>query len=441
MGKSEVSLERTYRSMLYKIIFDIGKRLRNPSIDRWFAFLKESEKWDIETLEKYQLQRLQEIVSFAYEHSEFYRKTFDEAKVHPSHIQSLSDVTKLPILEKKDVIACNAQIHTKFKFKKVHVATTSGSTGDSLVFNRDESADSFNRAAIFRGYSWHGVEPWQRNGYFWGFDFTAFERIKVWFLDRLQNRFRVFNYQDREFKRFARKLLKAQYIHGYSSMIYQSAKLINQWNLPKPKNIKMVKGTSEKIYDSYHEEVIKAFGHKVISEYGATEPGIMAFECPEGNMHMNMEGVLIEKIDNEIIVTNLQMKSFPVIRYRLGDYIELAPKTKQCACGRAHYIVEEVTGRIGENVYGNKQVYPSLYFYYIFKNLGKKHNLKLTYQVVQETKGRLTFNIEEKLNQDQKQLLENEIVNYFSDDIAYTITDGFKKEKVNSKSKSFISYI
>ena len=31
----------------------------------------------------------------------------------------------------------------------------------------------------------------------------------------------------------------------------------------------MIKGTSEKIYDHYQEKVIKVFGRKIISEYGA----------------------------------------------------------------------------------------------------------------------------------------------------------------------------
>ena len=100
--------------------------------------------------------------------------------------------------------------------------------------------------------------------------------------------------------------------------------------MSKPAHIKMIKGTSEKYSINYQEEVKKAFGTKIVSEYGATESGVIAFECPEGNMHINMEGVLVEEIENEIVVTNLQMTSFPLIRYKLGDYIQLAPESKQC---------------------------------------------------------------------------------------------------------------
>jgi phenylacetate-CoA ligase len=309
------------------------------------------------------------------------------------------------------------------------------------MYKREEEADSFNRASIFRGYSWHHVQPWERNGYFWGFDFSPLKRFKVRILDVLQNRFRVFDYKEKAFNGFVKKLQKAKYIHGYSSMIYQSAKLINDKKLPKPKHIKMVKGTSEKIYDSYKAEIQTAFGVPIISEYGAAETGIIAFECEHGQMHLNMEGVLVEEINNEIVVTNLQMKAFPIIRYQLGDYIQLATDNQICKCGRAHKILEEVTGRIGENVYGKQEVFPSLYFYYIFKNLGKKHNLKLTYQIIQKEKGILIFNIEENITDKQQQLLKQEIHNYFNDDITYNIHQNVKKKVVKGKTKSFISYI
>lgn len=425
--------------MLYKLLFKLGERLRNPSIRKWFAFLKASEKWSIEQLESYQLEQLKELITFAKANSEYYKDKLKNIDV--TAFTSLDDIKKLPVLSKTDVIEHNEVIHTKHTFKKVFTATTSGSSGDPLVYKREEEADSFNRASIFRGYSWHNVQPWERNGYFWGFDFSGFKRFKISLLDALQNRFRVFDYKEKAFNQFVKKLQKATYIHGYSSMIYQSAKLINDKKLPKPKHLKMVKGTSEKIYDSYKEEIKKAFGVPIISEYGAAETGIIAFECTEGNMHINMEGVIVEEINHQIVVTNLQMKTFPIIRYELGDYISLASENEVCSCGKSHRILEEVTGRIGENVYGKKEIYPSLYFYYIFKNLGKKHNLKLTYQIVQKEKGILIFNLKETLTNKQEQLLKQEIHNYFNDDITYNIYQNVKKTVVKGKTKSFISYI
>ena len=427
--------------MVHKYIYTIGQRFRNPSLKACRKFLEESNTWDLDKLKEYQLKKLKELVHFAYQYSEYYAEKMTEINVHPNDIKTLDDLKKLPILTKEVLVKENTRIHTNYKFKKKFLASTSGSSGNSLSFFRDEWADSFNRAAALRGYSWYSVHPWEKNGYFWGFSFSFVQQLKVRLLDKLQNRFRVFKYDDKGFKSFVNKLKNARYIHGYSSMIFEAAKRINQNQLPKPQKLKMVKGTSEKIFDSYQDEVKKAFGMPIISEYGATESGIIAFECPDGNMHINMEGVLVEVIDNEIAVTNLQMLSFPVIRYKLGDYIELEAEDINCPCGRNHLIIKEVTGRIGANVYGFQQTYPSLYFYYIFKNLSVHHKLKLTYRVEQHKKGHLDFYIEEDLNSSEKELVEKEIKRYFENDISYKLEKMKEKPVSTTKSKSFISYI
>jgi len=357
-----------------------------------------------------------------------------------SSIKTIEDLKKLPLVTKEDLITHNADIQVA-NFPKTFKASTSGSSGTSLVFNREELADSFNRASIFRGYSWYNVKPWQLNGYFWGFNFSRFKQLKFKVLDLLQNRFRLFGYQKKSFHRFVKKLRKASYLHGYSSMIYETAKQINNANLKQSFRLKMVKGTSEKIFDHYQQEVKKAFNCKIISEYGATEAGIIAFECTAGNMHINMEGVIVEEIDQEIVVTNLQMKSFPIIRYKLGDYIKLAPKDYQCSCGKAHLVLDEVTGRVGQNIYGFKNRYPSLYFYYIFKNLVKSFNLKLNYQVIQESKGVLAFKVEQHLEDKEEHLLKKEIYKYFKDDVDFTILTNQNLRSTNKKFKSFISKI
>lgn len=425
--------------MIYKLIFKLGQHLRNPSMEECSLFLKESESWSLEALEDYQLKKLKEILRFAYAYSPFYRNYFEVHNFSISQIKKIDDIRKVPIVTKRLLLDNTLEIQATYKFKKLFKASTSGSTGEGLEFSRNEEADSFNRAVIFRGYSWYRVYPWDRNAYLWGFNFSLLEKGKTKCLDFLQNRFRIFSYEEKSFAHFVQKLRSAKYFHGYSSMLFQTAKLINERGLVLPKSLKMIKGTSEKIFDSYQEEVKKAFGLKIISEYGATESGIIAFECPEGNMHLNMEGVIVEEVDNEIIVTNLQMKSFPVIRYALGDYIQLAPRDEVCSCGRKHRILKEVIGRIGQNVYGIEGVYPSLYFYYIFKNIAKNSDLLLNYQVVQVRKGELEFRIEQSINEEEIRILRKEIEKYFEKNIRYKVLVGVNLIATKHKFKSFLS--
>ena len=425
--------------MIFKWVYILGRNFRNPSSKSIHQFLLQSNKYTLNQIQDYQLKKLKDLVNHAYTYSDYYRKTFNSIKVTPSDIKTLEDIEKLPIITKSELISFNSEIHSSFKFKKNFTAKTSGTSGESLVFTRNEYSDSFNRAVINHNYESYNVKPWDRNGYFWGFNSSYKQRLKAKFLDFLQNRFRVFSYTESELYKFIKKLKKAKYLHGYSSSIYQTAKAINNGNILGPKKMMMVKGTSENIFDYYQPEIIKAFGTKMISEYGAAESGIIAFECPFENMHINMEGVIVEEINNEILVTNLHMLSFPIIRYRLGDYIKLKSKDSTCKCGKKHVMLSEVIGRIGETVYGINNIYPSLYFYYIFKNISQSHNLNLEYQVIQEEKGLLTFKIASTLTYQEEKILAREIDKYFKNDIHYTIKNSTKFKVQKGKKKSFIS--
>jgi len=205
-------------------------------------------------------------------------------------------------------------------------------------------------------------------------------------------------------------------------------------------NLKMIKGTSEKIFPNYQAEVKQAFGKKIISEYGAAEAGIIAFECPYGSMHINMETVIVEEIENEILVTNLVSKSFPIIRYKLGDYIKIA-KNEKCKCGMQHHIVKEVFGRVGKVIYGHTQQYPSLTLYYVFKNLALEKGIILNYQAIQDNKGMLELRIEQKLDETSKSELQNEFKKYFKGDLNFNIFDAYVLKDGNKKKVDFISYL
>jgi phenylacetate-CoA ligase len=221
-------------------------------------------------------------------------------------------------------------------------------------------------------------------------------------------------------------------------MIYEIAKKVNRNKNKHQFHLKMIKGTSEKIFDTYQDEVQAAFGKKMISEYGSAEAGIIAFECPKGNMHINMETVIVEEIDNEIVITNLYSMSFPIIRYKLGDYVVLDHATT-CGCGMKHPIIKEVTGRVGRVIYGIKDTYPSLTLYYVFKNLAIEHHLVLNYQVVQEEKGTLNVYIENELSLEKRQLLTKEFIKYFDSDVNLSIFDKANLISTTKKKKDFIS--
>jgi len=426
-------------STLAKKIFIMGAKYRNPSLWPEYDRLKESEWYSSSRLKELQLERLILFLEFAEKNSPYYKKLFRRCDFSVSGVSSIDDLKNIPAISKNELIEHSKSIHTDYKFRKEFLAETSGTTGSGLEFKKNENWDSVNRASMMRAYDWYDVKPWDRHGYFWGYNISLQHATKAKVLDYFQNRFRIFTYDKEMVEVFSRKLSSAIYVAGYSSMIYEVAKLINDLNMKKP-ILKLVKGTSEMILDVYQVEAKKAFGRKIASEYGAAESGLIAFECPEGSMHINVEDVLVEVDENnEIIVTNLVSYSYPVIRYKLGDVVTLSDE--MCGCGRAHPIIKEIIGRKGASVVGWQNIYPALTFYYVFKNLAIEKSVLLNYKAVQKRKGLVDISIEGMVNVRHEDILIEELMKYFSNDVSFNImfVNGFDSN--NKKTQYFESYI
>lgn len=425
-------------SFLGKYIYLAGVRVRNDAIWSHYNFLIDSQNWELQKLQDYQLERLKDLLQLAYTKCSYYRKKFENSNIEPSMIKQLSDLERIPILTKDELLKNNDTIQIQSYPEKLFYSETSGSTGRPLVFYRNKDWDAWHRASVYRGYSWYGVFPWERNGYLWGYNFSLTKRLKTKLLDYLQNRFRLFSYKGQEINVFLKKLKKATFLGGYSSMIYELAKRINAQGQKFDLNLKLVKGTSEKIFDIYQQESLRAFGKRITSEYGAAETGIIAFECPQGNMHINMETVIVEEANHEIIVTNLVSRSFPIIRYKLGDYVEIDRQTR-CRCGMAHPIIKDVIGRVGKVIYGINDQYPSLTLYYVFKNLAICHGIILNYQATQRKRGELEVAIENELDDTSRILLEKEFHKYFDNDINIILLDRSDLKSICKKKVDFVS--
>ncbi|RRG24125.1 phenylacetate--CoA ligase family protein [Ancylomarina euxinus] len=425
---------------LSKILFQIGAKYRNPSLWKHYSELKQTEKYSFEELQAYQEFRLKKLLSFIGLNSAYYKELFQKSGINPQTL-TLKDFFNIPITSKSELLSRKPDIYQEKKFEKEFLCETSGTSGEVLTFYRNESWDSFNRASMLRGYSWHGVKPWESNLYFWGYNTGASERRRIRFFDFLLNRYRMFDYDEKSLLSLEKKLPNVKYIEGYSSVIYELANLMEKRGIIH-KNLKMIKGTSEKIYPHYQDVVKKVFGHKIISEYGAAETGIIAFECSKGNMHINMEGVYVETDENnEIIVTNLHSYSFPIIRYKLGDSVVLAPRNKKCKCGLQHPIIEEINGRVGKSILGENKKYPSLTLYYVFKNIYLKHKVQINYQAHQVEKGKLDIWLKEEVSDKMKDLILVEAHKYFDTDIDLNILHRTNFREQSGKLRDFITTI
>jgi len=100
------------------------------------------------------------------------------------------------------------------------------------------------------------------------------------------------------------------------------------------------------------------FGVKAYNSYGLSEingPGV-AMECPEQNgLHLWEDAFLLEVLHpmtmepvepgqiGELVITTLERRAMPLIRYRTRDLAAVLPG--ECACGRTHRRLSRIVGR------------------------------------------------------------------------------------------------
>ena len=111
-------------------------------------------------------------------------------------------------------------------------------------------------------------------------------------------------------------------------------------------------------------EIEERMGIKAHEAYGLTEmmgPGV-SFDCEaqDGYLHINEDHVLPEVIDpvteetlppgerGELVLTAIQRRAMPLIRFRTRDITEL--KREKCACGRGLIKMKKVVGRLDDMI-------------------------------------------------------------------------------------------
>lgn len=98
----------------------------------------------------------------------------------------------------------------------------------------------------------------------------------------------------------------------------------------------------EPLSDVRRKRISEIWNVPVIQEYGSTETGSLAGECENGRMHLWADRMLFEVRDPDtgrasaegtgnLVVTPLFHAAMPLVRYDLGDNVEVS--YADCACG------------------------------------------------------------------------------------------------------------
>jgi phenylacetate-CoA ligase len=150
---------------------------------------------------------------------------------------------------------------------------------------------------------------------------------------------------------------KPSYFLGYPSALYDFCVLLRDRGIDlRSLKLKAVFLTAEPLRPFQRTLIEEVTGARSVNTYGSAEGGFCAFECPAGALHIAAEAVWLSLRGNgadaplagEAILTDLMLRTFPIIRYALGDEVVL--RAGKCSCGRAHPMLESIEGRSGEPI-------------------------------------------------------------------------------------------
>ena len=155
-----------------------------------------------------------------------------------------------------------------------------------------------------------------------------------------------------------------------------------------------VSTNSEPLLDEDRQSIRAAWDAPIHNLWGSTEIGVQAVGCGrDRGLHICEDEVVLERVDDSgrpvgpdepaarTLATGLANRTFPFIRYDLGD--QVMPLAGECACGCAFTRVADIGGRRDDDFRYGAMIVPAIAFRHV---LGTDP-LVSEYQVTQTATG------------------------------------------------------
>ena len=320
----------------------------------------EFEKLTRSEIEALQTERLKKTVRQCM-NSEFYRRRFAESHIDPDDIRSLSDLSRIPFTTKQD-------LRDSYPFgmsavplsRVVRLHSSSGTTGTPTVIlhtqrDLDEWANAVARCLymvglrpgdIFQNSSGYGMFT---GGL--GFQYGA-ERLGMLTVPAAAGNTKR---QIKFITDFGTTALHA--IPSYAGRLYE---VMEEMGIDprRDTHLRTLIIGAEPHSEEQRRRIEQMLGVKAYNSFGMSEmcgPGV-AFECTEQNgLHIWEDYYIVEIVDpmtlepvpegevGELVLTTINRKAMPLLRYRTRDLTRILPG--ECPCGRHHLRLDRMKGR------------------------------------------------------------------------------------------------
>lgn len=427
------------------------------------GFLKEVEKarlresFSYKQWKEYQTLELRKLLNHSFEYVPFYNKSFTAAGFNKTDLQNLNldDIKHLPFLEKNDLRLFGKTTLIATNKEKGDFYSSSGSTGTPTnIYLSPSSHRKWNALYETRVRNWAGVNYKMARGMIGGrliidknnttppfYRYNAAEK---------QTYFSAFHINRQNVKNYVHGIInnKVEYMVGYANSIFYLADFIVKENL-RPKGVKAVLTSSEKLTNEMRFIIEKAFACKVYDAYSGVEACGLISEDSFGELLFSPDSGILELLDEkgnevsngevgEIVSTGFLNYNQPLIRYRIGDLAKKSTNQKTKS-SKSMLKIDEITGRTEDTVVapdGSKLVR----FHGIFIDITGV----VTGQVIQETLIDFKINlvVDTNYNKSNEKLMIKRMKERLGNDISvvFSIVDSIPREN-NGKFKAVISKV
>jgi phenylacetate-CoA ligase len=319
-------------------------------------------------IERRALRGVNRMLEFARARVPYYRDRPEYGGLPP--LASLSDLDKLPLLDKPAVLAAGVdRFHAPgLPPRRYRADRTSGSTGRVLVVRHDVDSYGYHGATLVRRFLSSGYRPWWRIAQIKGFDRPVrwFQRLRIFPRVVVPAGLPGDELKDRVLA------VRPQLIMGYPVMLRALLRELSDAELGRlRRTLRLLMTDSELLTEQVAGQLGAGFGVPVFDEYSAQEVLTVAAQCRAGSMHVDEDRVWLELVDEtgrpvpdgetgSVVVTHFRERAMPLVRYLLGDRARLVPG--RCGCGRGSRRIRLVDGRTNDFLVlpGGRRVYSAL---------------------------------------------------------------------------------
>lgn len=415
-----------------------------------------SDLEDIRRLPELEFSQFQQKAAFAIARHHYKSNPFYRNKVGDSFPTRWED---LPIMEKQDYqIPLDAMLGDGFAVGNLFTSKTSGSSGHPMYFARDKYCHARNWVFVMDRYRALSIPVGSRTAWFYGMPKEKLPRLRERFKDWLMNRYRfiVFDLSDGALEKIVASFKKDSFegMYGYThSIVYFAKYLIKTKRVLKDfsPDLRHVIVTSEVCTAEDREIMIKAFGVPVSSEYGASEFGYIAYDVGHDRWRIARENVFVEVVEMDglssrefggrILVTDLNNRAFPFIRFSIGDLGTLVQEPGRSVPD----VLTRLMGRTNDMaILPSGRTVPGLVFYYVSKSIIEKARGIRQYVIRQRSRDTFEFIIESDVPLDKvvESSIEKDIAGYLEPGLKvnYIYVDSVERT-TNGKIKHFYSEV